>query len=61
LLPGDRRNDARFDERRWQERGFDDGRRDHRTFSFRGHRVDPFFEARRGTWGFWSFGSWIPL
>jgi hypothetical protein len=55
-------NDERFDhrlERRWDQRGFDDGRRDHRPFSFRGHRVEPFFDQRRGGWGFWFLGSWI--
>ena len=57
-------NDQRFDdrfERGWDQRGFDDGRRDHRPFSFRGHRVEPFFDQGRGGWGFWFLGSWIPF
>lgn len=57
----DRRDDPRFDDRRWDRRGFDDGRRDHRSFSYRGSRVDPFFDRGRGVWGFWFFGVFIPL
>jgi hypothetical protein len=50
-----------FDDRRWDQRGFDDGRRDHRPFSYRGSRVEPFFDRGRGIWGFWFFGVFIPL
>ena len=62
---GDGRHDGRggfrFDDRRWDQRGFDDGRRDHRPFSYRGSRVEPFFDRGRGIWGFWFFGVFIPL
>ena len=61
---GDGRHDRggfRFDDRRWDQRGFDDGRRDHRPFSYRGSRVEPFFDRGRGIWGFWFFGVFIPL
>jgi hypothetical protein len=51
----------RGDQLRWDQRGFDDGRRDHLPFSFRGHRVEPFFDHGRGGWGFWYFNSWIPF
>ena len=57
----DRRGDFRFDDRRWDQRGFDDGRRDHRPFSYRGSRAEPFFDQGRGIWGFWFSGVFIPL
>ncbi|MCV7419337.1 hypothetical protein H7K45_02175 [Mycobacterium yunnanensis] len=57
----DRRDDFRFDDRRWDQRGFDDGRRDHRPFNYRGFRADPFFDRGRGIWGFWFLGVFIPL
>jgi hypothetical protein len=49
------------DRLRWDQRGFDDGRRDHQPFNYRGHRVEPFFDSGRGGWGFWFFNSWIPF
>jgi hypothetical protein len=55
------RGDRGFDGRRWDQRGFDDGRRDHLPFNYQGHRVEPFFDHGRGAWGFWSFNSWIPF
>jgi len=53
--------DNGFGGRRWDQRGFDDGRRDHLPFSYQGHRVEPFFDRGRGAWGFWFFNRWIPF
>jgi hypothetical protein len=57
----DGRGGFRTDQLRWDRRGFNEGRHDHLPFSFRGHRVEPFFDSGRGGWGFWFFNSWIPF
>ena len=45
----------------WEQRGLDQGRWDHQPFAFQGPRVQPQFDNGRSQWGFWFFGTWIPL
>lgn len=36
-------------------------RPDHRTFTYRGQRVTPQYNAQHRGWGFWFFGFWVPV
>lgn len=36
-------------------------RPDHRAFTYRGHRVQPQYNAAHHGWGFWFFGFWVPV
>jgi hypothetical protein len=42
-------------------RGIDQGRWDHQPFNYGGNWVNPVFDPGYQTWGFWLFGTWIPL
>lgn len=45
----------------WQDRGVDQGRRDHQPFNWNGHQVTPMPAGNGAGWGFWFLGMWIPL
>ncbi len=49
------------DRRPWDQRRIDDARRDHQPFNWDGQRVEPYWDNDRNAWGFWFFGTWIPL
>lgn len=59
----DRHDDGRFgnDPVDWQHRGIDQGRQDHQSFLWQGHRVDPLPAGNGDGWGFWFLGQWIRL
>lgn len=44
-----------------EQRGIDQGRQDHQPFMYGGQQVNPVFDNGHGGWGFWFFGTWIPL
>lgn len=50
-----------IDQRAYAQRGIDDGRRDHQAFIYNHQWVQPLFDPGRNAWGFWDFGTWIPL
>ena len=59
---GDRGHGDDFrDYDRWDQRGIDQGRWDHRPFNYQGQRVEPYYDNFRGAWGFWFFGVWVSL
>ncbi|MCW2654254.1 MAG: hypothetical protein JWR32_5230, partial [Mycobacterium sp.] len=33
----------------------------HQPFMYGGQQVNPVFDNGHGGWGFWFFGTWIPL
>ena len=45
----------------WQSRGVNEGRQDHRPFSWNGQQVTPMHAGDGNGWGFWFLGTWIPL
>jgi hypothetical protein len=45
----------------WQNRGIDQGRRDHNPFLYNGQRVAPMPAGNGDGWGFWFLGQWIRL
>ncbi|BBY29657.1 hypothetical protein [Mycolicibacterium sediminis] len=45
----------------WQNRGPDQGRRDHQPFNWNGQQVTPMQAGNGAGWGFWFLGTWIPL
>ena len=58
----DDRGGQRYDDYdRWDQRGIDNGRYDHRAFNYQGQRVEPYWDNGRGAWGFWFFGIFIAL
>ncbi|BBY61344.1 hypothetical protein [Mycolicibacterium sarraceniae] len=42
-------------------RGIDQGRWDHQPFNYNGNWVNPVLDPGYQNWGFWLFGTWIPL
>ncbi|MDF2825622.1 MAG: hypothetical protein K0R68_3030 [Mycobacterium sp.] len=44
-----------------QQRGIDQGRRDHQPFMFEGRQVTPMPAGNGAGWGFWFLGRWIGL
>lgn len=45
----------------WQNRGVDQARGDHQPFNWNGQQVTPMPAGDGHGWGFWFFGTWIPL
>jgi len=45
----------------WNNRGIDQGRFDHQPFNWNGQQVNPMPAGDGHGWGFWFFGTWIPL
>jgi hypothetical protein len=45
----------------WQHRGIDQARNDHQPFNWNGQQVTPMPAGDGHGWGFWFFGTWIPL
>jgi hypothetical protein len=46
---------------RWDQRGIDNARYDHRPFNYYGQRVEPYWDNDRAVWGFWFAGIFIVL
>jgi hypothetical protein len=56
--PGNNWNNGPVD---WHGRGIDQGRFDHQPFNWNGQQVYPVPAGDGNGWGFWFFGTWIPL